>query len=286
MIRSIILVLLTLIMSEELFSQTKVGRKKRRVETTETVARSSQSNRNKVSRPAKIRGPQNKAIAFLKEGSIYIGEYLGEDESQVSLKLITEDSISIDRSLTTDIYTPQNALIYNRAKFHPTEGLYMHFDWGGNFNREGGGLSTSVGLGYRLNKKWDLQAGIGVNNTTTRIRTNQFGFQFRNLAGAPLYIGGLYNITDSKARLFAFARTGPVFQFEFNNDNNLGYLFETGIGVNFASSTSSRIQFTLSNYTQYSQLDLSQIDSFGNPFVGTANIWLNRYAIRIAYTLY
>lgn len=286
MIKTIILVLLTFIVSEELFSQTKVGRKKRRVETSENTTQSTRSTSKEITRPAKIRGPQNKAIAFLKEGSIYLGDYLGEDDNQVSMRLITEDSISIDRNLTIDIYTPQNALIYNRGKFHPTKGLYMLFDWGGNFNRDGGGLSTSVGLGYRLNKKWDLQSGIGINNTTTRIGSSQFGFQFRDLAGVPLYVGGLYNLTDSKARIFAFGRTGPVFGFDQRRDNNVGFLFETGIGVNFASSTSSRIQFTLSNYTQYARFDLSQIDSFGNPFVGIANVWLNRYAIRIAYTLY
>ena len=282
MIRTFLLVLLTLFVSEELFSQNKIGRKKRTEEITTKSNEQSSSTANRLSRPAKKRGPQNKVIAFMREGSIYIGDYINEDDAQVSLQLVTEDSISIDRRLAREIYTPKNALIFKRAKFHPTTGMYMHFDWGTNFNADGGGVQTSIGLGYRLNKKWEMLGGLGISTQTVGI-----GFRTETIVGAPLYVGGLYNLTDTKARIFAFSRLGPVFGIEPGGDGaDVGFMIDAGLGINFASATFSRIQLTISNYNQYAKLDILQNDRFGNPISGMATVWLNRLAIRIAYTLF
>ncbi len=278
--KNIFLLLLALFVSGEVFGQNR---------------KSSSKKKERVSQSSEINSVFNKARIDTKEGSRFIGEYLGETDKNISLKLSTGDEITLKKETVKNARTPLNSIVLNRARYHRTKGLYIHYNFGVNLGNAAGGIMGDIGLGYRINRNWEVQAGIGFFGTSIKTPFNAWSTQ---KSFFPSYVGAVYNINHGKARLFASGRIGysntrNTNQFIdeiFWNPNRVnmtgGAYFEPGIGLTFAGKRIGRSQIIISQMLQHSKFDYQSIDNYDNLVSGTGKMWIRRIGIRFTTTVF
>ena len=285
--KNILLLLLTLFVSGEVFSQknNSVFSKKK------TKERTSQSTTNKVSKDKKY--ISNKARLDTEDGSIFIGEYIEENDNSITLKLLTDDIITFDKENINKARTPLNSIVLNKGRFHRTSGLFLHYNIGFNGGESGAGFMGDIGLGYRLGHRIDLQAGIGFLGTTVSNPFLQWNTPYRTFY--PLYAGARYNFTNGSCRIFATGKAG--YSNVLNPDGNGwawrgdtfevsgGAYFEPGVGVAFAGKRAGRTEISLTQIFQYSDISFESRDDFNNLISGQGNMWIRRIGLRLTTTI-
>jgi len=288
--KNILFLLLTLFVSGEVFSQSNksIFSKKKGKERT------SQSTTNEKDVPRNSKYISTKARIDTEDGSMFLGEYLDETENDISIKLLTDDVITINKDQIKKARSPLNSIVLNKGRFHRTKGLYLHYNLGINLGQNSGGFMGDIGLGYRLNHKFEIQTGIGFVGTAINHPFTLWSSEYRTFF--PLYVGGQYNITHGSCRLFAFGRAGYSnvvnpngLGFNWNGDTfevSGGNYFEPGIGVAFAGKRAGRTQISLSQMFQYSNIEFSSVDQYNNLISGKGKMWIRRVGVRFSTTIF
>ena len=295
--KNIILLLLTLFMSGEVFSQknnsifAKKKTKERTSQSTSNKVDRKKIDKNKVNKNKKY--ISNKARLDTKDGSIFIGEYIEENVNNITLKLLTDDIITFDKEQIRKARTPLNSIVLNKGRFHRTEGLFLHYNVGFNGGESGAGFMGDIGLGYRLGHRIDLQAGIGFMGTSVSNPFLQWNTPYRTFY--PLYAGARYNFTHGSCRIFATGKAG--YSNVLNPDGggwgwrgdifevSGGAYFEPGVGVAFAGKRAGRTEISLTQIFQYSDISFESRDDFNNLISGHGNMWIRRIGLRFTTTI-
>lgn len=287
--KNILLLLLALFVSGEVFSQSNnsIFNKKKGKERT------SQSTTNENNKKEKSHSVNQKARIDTKDGSMFLGQYVGETNSEITIKILTDDLVTFNKEDVKKARTPLNSIVLNKGRFHRTQGLYLHYNIGFNVGQNAGGFMGDIGLGYRINHKFEVQTGIGFFGTAINHPFRQWSSDYRTFF--PVYAGGSYNITDGSCRLFAFGRAGYSsvvnaggLGFNWNGDTfevSGGAYFEPGIGVAFAGKRAGRSQISISQMFQYSNINFSSVDEFNNFISGKGTMWIRRVGIRFTTTI-
>ncbi len=277
-----ILLLLTLFMSGEVFSQSSRSKK-------------SKERPVKVEENANQEASLGKARIDTKDGATFLGDYIEETDESITIKIVSDDIITIDKSKVKRAKTPLNAIVLNQGKFHNTTGMFLHYSTGFNAGQQGGGFMGDIGLGYRFNKNWELITGIGFMGTNVNVfPTQNFFGEYKTFF--PAYAGAKYNLTHGGVRVFGLAKAGfsststiqsnPVFWRQDELSLSSGVYFEPGIGVSFASRRIGQTSITLSQIIQRSNFELNTTDRFANIVTGTGKIWISRIGIKLTTTVF
>ena len=278
-------------MSGEVFSQqsssrSKKNKKQRTVQVEEKPTEKNASIEQESLGMARI---------DTRDGATFLGEYLGESEEAYTVKIISDDIITIDKKNVKRAKTPENAIVLNKGKYHNTTGLFLHYSVGFNAGNYGGGFMADAGLGYRLSKNWEIMTGIGFMGTNINV------FELQDSWGEyktffPAYLGAKYNLTHKNTRIFAATKLGysssPVDAF---NDfiwgpNNLnvtgGVYFEPSIGLSFASKRIGQTSISITQIIQHSNFTLNSTDRFDNLVTGSGHIWIRRMGIKLTTSIF
>jgi len=258
--KNILFLLLTLFVSGEVFSQSSQRSKKieRRVQVEK--------------KPTNKRGLSDKngshqARIETKEGSIYLGEFLDETDGAYTLKILSGDIITIEKRQVKRAKTPENAIVLKKGRYHSTKGTYIHYSVGFNSGIYGGGLISDLGLGYRLNKNWEVIPGIGFMGTTVNV----------------------FNVQNTWGQYKTFSPL-DAFNELFWGQNALslsgGMYFEPSIGITFASKRIGQTSIALTQIFQQSDFTINSVDRFDNLVSGHGNLWIRRVGIKMTTTLF
>lgn len=295
--KNILLLLLTLFVSGEVFSQKNnslFSKKKTKERTSQSTTNKETKNRTSNDRITKDKKKHStKARIDTKDGSMFIGEYMEENDDMISVKIVTDDIITFDKELVKNARTPLNSIVLNKGRFHRTKGLYLHYNVGFNGGQSGAGFMGDLGIGYRLNPSLEVQAGIGFMGTSVSNPFLQWNTPYRTFY--PLYAGAKYNITHGSCRIFATGKAG--YSNVLNPDGNGwgwrnqtfevsgGAYFEPGIGVAFAGKRAGRSEISLTQIFQYSDINFESRDDFNNLISGQGNMWIRRIGLRFTTTI-
>lgn len=288
--KNILFLLLTLFVSGEVFSQSN----KSLFSKKKGKERTSQSNTSETNTPRKGKQISNKARIDTEDGSMFLGQYIDETDQDISIKLLTDDIITINKEKVKNARTPFNSIVLNKGRYHRTKGLYLHYNLGLNLGQNAGGFMGDIGLGYRLNRSFELQTGIGFVGTAINHPFRNFSSEYRTFF--PIYVGGSFNITHGSCRVFTFARAGysnvvnpDGLGFNWNGDTfevSGGAYFEPGIGISFAGKRAGRTQISISQMYQYSDIEFSSLDQFDNLIYGKGQMWIRRVGVRLTTTIF
>ena len=270
-------------MSGEVFSQSSSrSKKKERIVKAEELPTEEINTTELIS--------QGKARIDTKDGATYLGELVGESTESYTLKILSDDVITIEKKQVRRAKTPNNAIVLKQGRYHNTRGLYLHYSIGFNAGYNGGGFMSDAGLGYRLSKKLEIMTGIGFFGTNVNVLglDNTWG-SYKTFF--PTYVGVKYNLTHNNTRIFATGKVGySSAPFDFWNDNQItlsgGAYLEPAIGLSFASKRFGQTSISVSQMLQRSDLMVDSRDSFENPVSGSGNIWLKRVGVKLTTTLF
>lgn len=266
----------------------------------EVFSQSSRSKKSKVrlvkvEEKASEKTPLGKVRIDTKDGATYLGEYIEETDDKYKVKILSKDIITIDKAKVRRAKTPLNAIVLNQGKYHNTTGMFIHYSAGFNAGAQGGGFMGDIGLGYRLDKNWEIITGLGFMGTNVNVfPTQNFWGEYKTFF--PTYAGVKYNLTHSGVRVFGSAKAGystsPSNALDgfFWGQNELdvtgGVYFEPGIGLSFATKRIGQTSITLSQVLQRSNFELNTTDRFDNLVTGTGKIWISRIGIKLTTTVF
>lgn len=223
--------------------------------------------------------PDDRAIIYYEDGSIFIGPIIAEDANFLTLVAITNDTIHINKGFIKKAFrTDKNILLHPGGKMHYTLGQFVStsMGWGLSDNPS---FDWDIILGRRLDKKWSVGLGASLSfNSVWNFRGISMDNHF-----VPVFAYGRYYLTHNKARLFAFSRLGYGFRsswFQFG-DHTGGLHFQPGIGVHFASRKRVRFIITLSQMLQHTKGNRVDFDFLSNPINIDYNFFYNRTMLKV-----
>ena len=222
-----------------------------------------------------------RVIISLHDGSVFIGRIVQEDELNMDLLVITQDTVHIQKGLIKDIRrNSKDILIHSGGKMHYTGGPFfsINFGMGGNL-ADNPSADLDVIYGQRINKRWSVGGGVALSLNSATLPS----WQWITTHFMPVFAYGRYYINDKKVRPFAHARLGYGFRTNiFWNDEHTGGLhFQPGVGIHFASRKSSRFVISLSQMLQNTKGSTFNFDVFSNPVNFNSNHWYNRTILKI-----
>lgn len=276
-------------MSGEVFSQSSRSMKKKKVRTVQVEEKPNNETTTSISET------NGKARIDTKDGAMYLGEFINETDDTYTIKIITDDTLHINKEEVRRAKTPNNAIVFNRGKYHPTTGMFLHYSAGFNAGISGGGFIADVGLGYRLSKHWELSTGFGFIGTSVDLipTVNSWG-EYKTFF--PGYLGAQYNITHGKVRLYASTKAGystaPLETFnEFiwggrTTTMSGGVYLEPGLGLTFASKRVGRTSIAITQVLQRSHFTINTVDRFDNLVTGSGKVWLSRVGVRLTTNIF
>lgn len=235
---------------------------------------------------ASAQNDHNLILIKFKDGAVYLGEKLSEEDDIIGIKLKqrgpaqSEEIVHVDRNSAREVYDNQNAAVFENGKINKTKGLY------GNLNL-GIGLSAfttvslSTSINYWLNNKLTVGIGLGSQGNETAI-----GGFFVNPQFANFYSRGRYYLTHKKKRVFATGRMGyglglpDPFSLEGSTARG-GLLAGVGLGVSFASRSTNKWVFEIENYFQKASGLSIQEDPLGNDIRANYDLWFKRLIVKV-----
>jgi len=283
---NIIFLLLTFLMSGEVFSQSSRSKNTKKVRPVQVEEKP--TNEITTIEPQ----VQGKARLDTKDGSMYLGEFISENDNSYSIQIINGDTITLEKNKVRKAKTPNSAIVFNKGKYHPISGAFIHYSFGSNAGNSGGGIITDIGLGYRMSKKLEIITGLGILGTTLNVipGLNQWA-EYKTFF--PAYIGMNYNLTHNSVRIFTSAKAGfsssPLDNFNWGGSSittSGGAYFEPGIGLSFASKRFGRLNLSMTQILQRTNLKVDGVDNFDNLVSGGGKIWISRIGFRITTTLF
>lgn len=213
------------------------------------------------------------SIVYNRDGSVFIGDLLEENSTQIVLFGSTGDTIHLDKDLIRrTLIGRTDIILHNRGKYHSTKGLFASAGGGIAATYESSATLDFI-VGYRKDEKFSFGAGIGYHLHETELGSNFLINKF-----APAYIYGRRYLGRSNAGPFVFSKLGYGFPIErgFNDEYTGGVYAQPGLGLHFASRTDLKFIMSLSQYIQHSNGQRQRRDLFSNPVNIDYSIWYLR----------
>ena len=224
------------------------------------------------------------ALVKCRDGSIYRGKLIKEDNTILQIVDSTKDTIHVSRSRVKKVYRSGDYLIHPNGKMHDTNGFFWGINVGFNaanvFNPDDlRSEHLEIMFGWRFNKKWTVANGFG-----SEFNTSQVGGFIVESTFASLFLYGRYYITDNRQRIFAYSRIGigtiPTEEDDINN-NIGGFQWQGGGGVHFASRRRARFIISLGYYLQKANGTQFFLDDFGNEVKIDYDILISRPVLKL-----
>lgn len=221
------------------------------------------------------------ALVHYYDGSIFQGEITDENDLQISLRLATKDTITIEKAFMDRFYRiPDDIELYKRRRFHYNSGIFSAFAAGLIINSlDGGTVQFDYIIGKRLNPRLSvgLGAGLYINESYPAglwIQTNVL----------PIYAYSRYYLSRQRRRLYVAGRLGYSLPLEsFNNNHTGGMMLMPEIGVHFAGRKKTRFALGLGQYLQMTKGNTINFDQFGNTIDTRFELLLNRTVLRLTW---
>jgi len=236
-------------------------------------------------------GQINKNLIFAKykNGLLYVGEKISEEENITSLRINTKDTIHINRHLVARYYDSNTALIYPNGKHLQTKGGFWDLSFGFNALSLLGSADQRVSThmeviyGQRINDNVNIGIGTGFEFNEAKVAGFQFDTEFSSL-----FLYGRYYLTKSSKRLFLFSRIGAGFPSEENEEgikveHTAGFNTLNGLGLHFASRNRSTFQISLGFYTQKTSGREFFLDNIGNEVQTEFDILIKRLMFKFGW---
>lgn len=228
-----------------------------------------------------------KAPATIKyqDGSTFIGEVIGETETEITMVLSTGDTLRINKDyIDKRREIPNDALLYKKNKFHYTDSWFWNISMGAGLSEFPTSQIDAV-FGKRINKNWSVGAGLGFHSY-------QPGFTWDIVDHflTPHIYGRRY-LTDSRVRFFVDARIGYGMEARANNwawnwgvterVQSDGLSAGVGTGINFASKKNVRFLLGIFQNIQHVKGSYTQTRFDNLPSDINYNLWYNRPVLRL-----
>ena len=229
--------------------------------------------------------PPERAIIYMKDGSKFLGDIVDRSDQSISLRMYNNSIFKIDLDKAERIIDSRNSLIYDNGKYHDTNGFYWGINYGFNADNilpdSDGRISNNLEsfYGWRLNNKLSVSSGIGFEFHEVRIGGFNIDTQFLSF-----YLLGKYYITDTKYRIFSFARMGygtAASADNFADDHTSGPQFQIGGGIKLPSRRRGKFTFSLGMHFQKTDGNESFIDGFGNEVRTKYDLWISRTLFKV-----
>jgi hypothetical protein len=208
------------------------------------------------------------------DGTYFNGEVLSDTAEELTLLTYRGDTIRINQAYIEKRYVyPESALLFNKGKFHFTEGWFLY-------------VGTGVGLGNSVNGQFDALLGRRINKNW--VAGFDFSFQqyFPNFSFrvtddffTPSLYGRRY-LTEKRTRLFidtnigyGLALEGTEFGVVERVQSN-GFFAAGSLGIHFASRNKTKFLLSLGQNFQYSK------GSF------TENVFINEQPRTVSYDIW
>ncbi len=249
----------------------------------------------------------NGAIIYLIDGSKLVGELVENNKSDLKLKLISGDVVTLLPKHRRKTYLPQEIVLFNGSKFHYQKGFVFEMSYGTNWR--GNALDFSTNWKF---KDVELGLGTGIHNNSIPITIQDIDLIIEPNT-RPHYLQAKYNLTDSYMRFYLKGVVGLILTNPFSNQSstssssittsnnnttvvnnnslndfgtrvNSGVLLEGAIGVTFASKKKVKHYLELSQYSQ--RISGTHTDAFNSNFSELDfNIWINRIQLTYGITI-
>lgn len=217
-----------------------------------------------------------------KDGSVFQGQVVRQESAFIMLKIITGDTIKVDRSLATKITSSNDISIYRRGSYHLKTGFfgYTSLNIGGDAQLQATSQIELV-IGRRLSERWSVGVGYGRTFSDAWLGGIWTDHIFKNLFGY-----GRYYLKNSRIRPYVDSKLGYGFAGGRNNpfvfDNHSGGInFQPGIGLHFASKRSFRWIIGIGQNLQFTKGVNTDQGPFSNPITANYRLWYNRTVFKI-----
>ncbi|MFK7809882.1 MAG: hypothetical protein AB8F74_18895 [Saprospiraceae bacterium] len=222
-------------------------------------------------------------VVFLKDGSIYKGEIIEENDAYIYMVVIDGQTIGIPQEeiRRSRVMRAERYLFHKGGRYHKKKGIFWNVQMGGNVFSEGTSEHVNFTLGYRFNQRWSAGAGFGSELHSTNVAGFQVETQFSSF-----FVYGRYYLGDNRRRPYVYSRlgygAGPGSSSEFNSGRHSGgFQAQSGLGIHFASRKSSKFIIGLGFHTQYTNGEQFFLNDFGGEIkVEYDNLWLNHLALK------
>jgi hypothetical protein len=251
-----------------------------------TIAQKSRKNRT-----ARKSDTSERVKIYMENGSIYNGILISETSDSITLSAFTDNIVTIARDDADRILDADEAIVFPDGKYHDTHGFF----WGLAFSLNPLTISPVSGesvddrvlshletyYGWRLNRKLSLSSGVAFEFNQARLAGFNFDTQFFTMYGQ-----AHYNLTDSKFRLYTYARAGYGFSAQedfFIDDHSDGPQFQLGFGFKIPSRKRSKFHFALGWHFQQTSGSESFFDPFGNEVRTEFDLIISRPILKAVY---
>lgn len=232
---------------------------------------------------------EDTVVAKYKDGTFYSGLKIDQKSDTVYCQINTGDTISFDINNLKKYYSSQNARIFPSGKYVQTKGYFMSLSLGFNlisgFSEEDQRTSSHLELilGYRINPRFNLGAGVGFEFNEIEIAGFRIDTQVSSIYGY-----GRYYFLDIPERPFLFARLGFSGAAEeqadtITNEQKGGPQGMIGIGLHFASRRNSKFQMSLGFYTQEVSGREFFLDNIGNEIQVDYDVMIKRLIFKFGW---
>lgn len=218
-------------------------------------------------------------IIHLRDGSIYKGQIIEENDEYIYMVIIEGQTISIPQREVKRMMNGKNYLFHNNRRFHYTKGFFWNVKLGFSVIEDEGAEHFSFLMGYRFNKRFSVGIGLGSELGTSKVG----GFDVETIF-ASYFAEGRYYLTNNRQRLFTYGRlgygSGPS---ETNESGRHGGGFQTqgGIGIHFASRKRIRFIMSFGYHTQYTNGEQFFRDGLGSEVrVQYEDLWVDHFVFK------
>lgn len=222
-------------------------------------------------------------IVHLNDHSCVKGEQINSSDSDITIVIITGDTIVLDKSLIKTVISYKDFFFYPKMRYHFKDGFHIDLNYGFGFAESGGLVTADLSLNYRFTPKISGGIGFGAQNNHLFINERNAVSGFSVSSGSfPLFFQGKYYLNRKRRSLYAHLKTG----YTFGNDSawdvrrtvDNGFILNYGIGYTRATKSGVKTFFQISqthNYTSGSDV------SFGTngPINFDYNLWFNRFSV-------
>lgn len=225
--------------------------------------------------------PHTKALSLdlrLKDGSIFKGEKVWENDSLIQMVLGTGDTITVHKSRLEKQkeFDYSHVLLFEKRRFHRIHGLFGHLSYGfRSYNTEITNKFDLI-LGKRVSSKLNLGAGFSFAQSDALVTSNTWVF---NTFLTP-YVYGRRYLNQRRFRLYADAKAGYSFSTRERNHTGGVYL-EPGMGVLAASKGPVKWNIGLSLYYQPTSGQRMEPGPFNRPIEINYNLRYTRLLFNI-----
>lgn len=227
----------------------------------------------------------NYGIFHMNNGSIYIGEVIEEQDTELQLRLADGNLITVNKYLVKEYFDHRDIKVFDGGKYQVFNGTFCHLSFGFNFGNLMGEsdnrVSSTLPFQYLNHFTPRIAAGVGIGFEFFESEVSGFDF---NTQFVPLYAYGRYYINESKRRPFFYSRIGYGFKAEgeeLQNEHEGGFQYQGGIGLLFASKSNTRFVLSLGYHFQKTSGMESFIDNFGNEISTRFKINIQRIILSI-----